>query len=142
MPLINCKIHLELNWSKDCVLHGANAYNGGNNADDRETTFKITCTKLHVPIVTLSTKDNINLPKQLNEGFKRTVYWNEYKSKIKTKEANDNKLSRFYFNVSFQGVKKLFVLAFNTTTADVANNPINNTAIRILRHTHGKYFFT
>ena len=20
MPLINCKIHLELNWSKDCVM--------------------------------------------------------------------------------------------------------------------------
>ena len=46
------------------------------------TTFKITSTKLYVPIVTLSTKDNINLTKQLNEGFKRSVYWNEYKSKI------------------------------------------------------------
>ena len=46
------------------------------------TTFKITSTKLYVPIVTLSTNDNVNLTKQLNEGFKRSVYWNEYKSKI------------------------------------------------------------
>ena len=49
-----------------------------------ETKLKITSTKLYVPIVTLSTKDNVNLTKQLNEGFKRSVYWNEFKSKIET----------------------------------------------------------
>ena len=32
--------------------------------------FEITVAKLHVPIATLSTKDNPNLTKQLNEGFK------------------------------------------------------------------------
>ena len=32
---------------------------------------------LYVPVVTLSTKDNGNFTKQLNEGFKRSVYWNE-----------------------------------------------------------------
>ena len=41
-----------------------------------ETTFKITNTKLYSPIVTLSTKDNVKLTKQSNEGFKRPVYWN------------------------------------------------------------------
>ena len=50
-----------------------------------ETTFKIRNTKLYVPIVTLSTKDNVNLTKQLNEGFKRPVYWNEHKTKIESK---------------------------------------------------------
>ena len=64
MPLINCKIHLELNWNNNCVMHRAATYAGGNNADNRETTFQATSTKLHVPIVTLSTKDNINLTKQ------------------------------------------------------------------------------
>ena len=54
--------------------------------NDGATTFKITGTKLYVPIVTLSTKDNVNLTKQLNEGFKRSVYWNEYKSKVETKQ--------------------------------------------------------
>ena len=43
------------------------------------TTFKITSTKLYIPIVTLSTKDNVSLTKQLNEGFKRSIYWNEHK---------------------------------------------------------------
>ena len=49
MPLINCKIYFELNWSKDCVMSTIAA-----------TTFKITNTKLYVPIATLSSKDNQN----------------------------------------------------------------------------------
>ena len=68
-----------------------------------------------VPIVTLSTKDNVNLTKQLNEGFKRSVYWNEYKSKIETKTADNNNATRFPLDASFQGVKRLFVLAFDNT---------------------------
>ena len=59
MPLINCKIHLELNWTKNCVM----------SSIARVATFKITSTKLYVEIVTFSTKDNVNLTKQLNEGF-------------------------------------------------------------------------
>ena len=71
MPLINCKIHLELNWTKDCVM-----------STIADTTFKITNTKLYVPIVTLSSKDNVKLVKLLEEGFNRPVHWNEYQTKI------------------------------------------------------------
>ena len=63
-------------------MYGADNYAGGDNVNNRETTFKITSTKLYVPVVTLSTKDNINLTKQLNKGLKRSVHWSEYKSKI------------------------------------------------------------
>ena len=42
MPLINCKIHLELNWSNNCVMYGANTYVAGDNVNNRETTFQIT----------------------------------------------------------------------------------------------------
>ena len=66
MPLINCKIHLKLNWTKNCVMYGIDAYvaaddnnNNNNNNNNRETTFKITNTKLYVPIVTFSTKDSV-----------------------------------------------------------------------------------
>ena len=124
MPLINCNIHLELNWSNNCVMYGADTYAGGDNANNREATFQITSTKLYVPVVTLSTKYNINLKKQLNEGFKRSVYWNEYKLKIETKTADNNNVTRFQLDASFQGVNRLFVLAFNNTTEDVASNPI------------------
>ena len=43
-----------------------------------DTTFEITNTKLCVPVVTLSSKDNVKLVKLLDEGFKRPAYWNEY----------------------------------------------------------------
>ena len=134
MSLINCKIHLELNWDDICVMYGANTYVGGDNANNRETTFQITSAKLYVPVVTLSTlstKDNENLSKQLNEGFKRSVYWNEYKSKIETKTADNNNVRRFPLDSSFQGVNRLFVLAFNDA---------NNDANKIERDGHRKYF--
>ena len=66
MPTINYKIHLELNCTENCVLSSA-----GNTAK-----FNIADAKLHVPIVTLSTKDNVNMAKQLSDGFRRSVYWN------------------------------------------------------------------
>ena len=74
MPLINCKVYLELNWIEDCILSSAR-----NSAK-----FEITDAKLHVPIVTLSTKDSANLTKQLNKGFKRSVYWNSHNTKPAT----------------------------------------------------------
>ena len=60
MPLINSKINLGLNWSKDCVM-----------SDIADTTFKITNTKFYVPTVTLSRKNNVKLVKLLEQGFKR-----------------------------------------------------------------------
>ena len=60
MPLINCIINLELYWSEDCVM-----------STIADTIFKITNTKLYVPIVTLSNKGNVKL---LEEGLKRPVY--------------------------------------------------------------------
>ena len=87
---------------------------------DEATTFKITSTKLHVPIATLSTKNNVNLTKQLNKRFKRSVYWNEYKCKIETMPAKDQTFTRFSLDASSQ-VNRLFVLAFNNTTLDNCN---------------------
>ena len=96
MPLINCKIHLELYWNNNCVMYGADTYAGGHHANNRETIFKITSTKLYVPIVTLSTKDNVNLAKQLNKGFKRSIYWNEYKSKNRNKRSRCKASQKIY----------------------------------------------
>ena len=110
MPLINCKVHLELNWIEDCILSSA-----GNS-----TKFEITDAKLHVPIVTLSTKDSVNLTKQLTEGFKRSLYWNNYQTKpaiVIEKGTNIYEL----LNASFQGVRRLFVLAY-VVAAGAAND--------------------
>ena len=110
MPLINCKVYLELNWIEDCILSSA-----GNSAK-----FEITDAKLHVPIVTLSTKDSVNLTKQLSEGFKRSVYWSSYQTKP-AKVIEKGKNIYELLNASFQGVRRLFVLAY-VVAAGAAND--------------------
>ena len=106
MPLINCKVYLELNWIENCILSSA-----GDTAK-----FAIADTKLHVAIVTLST----DLAKQLNEGFKRSVYWNSYETKP-AKVIEQGKNIYELLNASFQGVKRLFVLAYVIAADDNAD---------------------
>ena len=74
MPLINCEINLILTWSEDCVISSATG----------TTKFEITYTKLYVPVVTLSTQDNAKLLQQLKSGFKITINWNKYQTKVST----------------------------------------------------------
>ena len=86
---------------------------------------------MYVPVVTLSTEDNKNLIKQLNEGFKRSVYWNEYKSKIETKNLDANNVVRYPLDAFFQDVNRLLVLAFDNTENGDKN---------VERNSHRKYF--
>ena len=54
-----------------------------------DTAFKITNTKLYVPVVTLSSKSNVKLVKLLEEGFKRPVYWNEHQKSIESRNLGN-----------------------------------------------------
>ena len=103
MPLINCEVELILTWSENCVIIYADVAN-------QVPTFTITKTNLYVPVVTLSTQDNAKLLPQLKSGFKRTISWNKYlvKPELLVQNANLNHL----IEPSFQGVNRLFVLAF------------------------------
>ena len=105
MPLINCEVNLILTWSKDCVI---------SNSTGAEK-FKITETKLYVPVVTLSTQDNAKLLQQLKSGFKRTINWNKYESNIKT--FAQNRYLNHLINPSFQGVNRLFLLSYENEEA-------------------------
>ena len=82
-------------------MYGSNEYDADDDANN-ETNFKITSTKLYVPIVTLSTKDNAHLTKQLNEGFKR--------SKIETKKSDNNNLTDFILMLLFKELKDCLFL--------------------------------
>ena len=74
--------------------------------------FKITNTELCVPVLTLSTQDNVKRRKRrkLESCFKRTINSNEHQSK-KTNRAQNRYLD-FLIDEGFQGVYRLFVLAF------------------------------
>ena len=56
MPLINYEVSLQLIWSKKCFLAAV-------TAADQEPKFKITDTKRFIPVVALSTKDDVKLLK-------------------------------------------------------------------------------
>ena len=91
---IRSKFYLELNWIEDCILSSARNCAKCEIAD----------AKLHVLIVTLSSKDSANLARQLNEGFKRSVYWNSYETKpAKVIE----KLTKTYMNYLMHRFKAL-----------------------------------
>ena len=110
MPLINCKVYLELNWIEDCILSSA-----GNSAK-----FEITDAKLHAPIITLSTRDSVNLTKQLSKGFKRSVYLNSYQTKPAKVIVKGKNLYEL-LNPAFQGVRRLIALAY-IAVEDAAND--------------------
>ena len=90
MPLINCKVELKLKWTKYCVLSAGGAENVINeDANANNIIFTIKDTKLNVPVVTLSARDNQKLSKLLSKGFERSVDWNKYKIKSDNKNTTN-----------------------------------------------------
>ena len=59
---------------------------------------------------------------------------------MEKRNLDNNNLRRFPLDASLKGVRRLFVLAVNNTTDDVANTPNNNTNNRVWRNSHRKYF--
>ena len=108
MPLINCEVELILTW---LIIY--------TDVAEQVPTFTITDTNLYVPVVSLSTQDNAKLLPQLKSGFKRTISWNKYLSKpeLLAQNANLNHLTE----LSFQGVNRLFVLAFEDDAQRMSN---------------------
>ena len=70
MPLINCKVELDLKWSRNFVL---------TEEDDHITglSLLINSTKVYVPVVILSINDNIEFLENIKQGFKRAISWNK-----------------------------------------------------------------
>ena len=106
MPLINCKIKLNLTWKKECVL----------STSAGEAVFIISDTKLYVPVVTFSKEDNKDFIKQQDKVFQGSIYWNEYKTKEINEDADVN------LDPSFQGVNRLFVMAYNRVGGQSTRN--------------------
>ena len=112
MPLINCKIKLNLTWKKECVLSNQNG----------DAVFIINDTKLYVPVVTLSKEDNKDFIEQQNKRFQRSIYWNESKTKEINEDADANVFKYINLDPSFQGVNRLFVMAYNRANCQPTRN--------------------
>ena len=105
MALINFEINHILTWSANCVV--------SNAALNQATAFAITDSKLHGPVVTLLTQDIAKLLQQLKSGFKRTINWHKYRSKVTIQAPNP--YLDFLIDLSFQGVNRLFLSDCNWT---------------------------
>ena len=118
MSLINCEISLMLTWSRKYFC--SRWYCAANQG----LTFTITDTKIYVPVVTSSIRDNVKLMKQLELSIKRTINWNKYQSKII--EHEQNRYLDFLIDPNFQGVNRLFSVSFEDKN---------------FREKHRRYFF-
>ena len=101
-----------MDWSANCVIIYTNVAN-------QAPTFRITETNLYVPVVTLSTQDNAKLLPQLKSGFKRTISQNKYLAKPELLARNQN--LNHLIEPSFQGVNRLFVLAFENDDQSISS---------------------
>ena len=72
-------------------------------------TFKITDTKLYVPVVTVSIQGDNKLSEQLKTGFKRTIKWNKYRPEMSNQTKNNN--LNYLIDPTFINVYRLFVLS-------------------------------
>ena len=116
IPLISCKVSLELKWNKNSVISSLERrqVDAGppivrHNAPTGATLTIDKC-KLYVPVVTLSKDDEIKLLTNLKSGFKREIIWNKYRSQMTTEAINNN--LNILIDPIFTNVNRLFVLAY------------------------------
>ena len=114
MSLINCEVELVLMWSANCVIISTDV-----NDENQVSKFQIVETNLYVSVVFLSAQDNAKLLPQLKSGFKWTISWNKYTSKPELLPQNPN--LNHLIEPSFQGVNRLFVLAFENDAQRISN---------------------
>ena len=156
MPLINCEVSLTLTWSENCVLTNIKTQTARNADPDsnlpveaREiidapanAIFKITDTKLHVPLLTLSTKDDNNFLEQLKSGFKRTIKCNKYRSEMTNQTKTNN--FNYFIDPIFNKVNGLFVLSFENKEDRTSFSKYYVSKVEIKDFNvliDGKYFF-
>ena len=78
----------------------------------------MTSEKYH--LLTLLTQDSAKLLQQLKSGFKRTINWNKYKSDPKT--YSQNQYLNHLVDPSFQAVKRLSVLSFESENSRTSHS--------------------
>ena len=87
----------------------------------------ITSTKLYAPVDTLSINDNIVFSENIQQGFKITISWNKYRSKITAQAKNNN--SGYLIDPTFRNIIRLwiekFVVSFKNGNNDLMGDSFN-----------------
>ena len=126
--MINCEIEFDLPWSKECITSEISIIppmisNPDANlpvpdvaaTQTTSATSQINNAKLFVPVVTWSINDNIKFLENIKQGFKRTIFWNKYRSEITTPKNNN---LDYLIDPTFRNINRLFVLLFENGDND------------------------
>ena len=121
LPLINCKIELDLSWMKNCMIFEVlnTPEIDANPAADVPTAhviatartsalFQVNSTKFYDSVVTLPINDSIKFLDDLKQWFRKAISWNKYRSEIKT-EPKINNLN-YMIDATFNNINMLLVL--------------------------------
>ena len=79
-------------------------------------TFLTSNVKLYVPVVTFSINDTIKFLENIEQGFKRTIFWNKYRPEITTHTKNHN--LDYLVDPTFRNINRLFVFSFRNGNGD------------------------
>ena len=95
MPLVNCKVELKHKWTNFCVLSAGGNDNLNDNDVDNKVIILFLLSKRHnyVPVVALSAKNNEKLSNLFSTEFKKSVSWNEYKTRLMNLDIFLNEIS-------------------------------------------------
>ena len=68
----------------------------------------------------MSINDNIKFLKNIKQGFKRTIYWNKYRSEIIAQPKSNN--LDYLIDPTFRNINRLFVPSFKNGNNDPKRN--------------------
>ena len=108
MPLINCKVQLNLKRTGHFVLSAAGADNA--NVNSNSFIFTIKETKLYVSAVTYLQKATKSYQNVLVKSCKDQCIRINLKQKVKIKARQT---SAYYFESNFSGVNRFFMLVYS-----------------------------
>ena len=72
----------------------------------------------------MSINDNIKVLKNIKQGFKRTIFWNECRSEIAIQPRKNN--LDHLINPKFRNIQRLFLLSFKTGNNDPTRDSFDN----------------
>ena len=112
--MINCEIEANLKWTKSCAISEISRTFGavGDLYDQEvatvktEGTFQINNAKFYVG--TLSINSNMKYLENIQQGFKKTICWRKYRSKITTQRRNND--LDYLIDLTFRNINRLFLL--------------------------------
>ena len=129
MPLINWERELDLSSSKECIIFEISVIlkiPGDEDADPpvqevsaiqkTTATLEVNNAKLYVPVAILPIINKIKFSENIMQAFKRTIFWNKYRSEIATQPKCNN--LDYLSDATFKNINRLFALSLKNGNID------------------------